>query len=254
MTDQANTNPENPESGDQTTETTINAATSPENDTAITTDSTGIENSGVWYLSENVVGEGDKPEFFNEAKYKNINEQLKAQKELEKKLGGFTGAPEEYDLSTFSKHGFEANAESPLIEGFIQEAKKLNVSQEAFNTFVKYHAEHIKSLLPDPAKELEKLGPWAKQEMAVLDQWAQNNLTAEEANVFKSMATKKEHIDLFKKLRSLTTEKKIPNGGNGGVKLTKEKMEQMIMDDRYTTDPAYRQDVQQQIQLSESAA
>ena len=52
-------------------------------------------NEGEYFLSEGIKGAGDMPEWYNPSKYKSVSEQAKAYTELEKKFGGFTGAPKD---------------------------------------------------------------------------------------------------------------------------------------------------------------
>ena len=55
---------------------------------------------GEFFLSEGIKGVGDLPEWYKADKYKSIAEQAKAYTELEKKFGGFTGAPKDgYSLA-----------------------------------------------------------------------------------------------------------------------------------------------------------
>jgi len=54
---------------------------------------------GEYFLSENIKGVGEMPEWYKADKYKSVAEQARAYTELEKKFGGFTGAPKDgYEL------------------------------------------------------------------------------------------------------------------------------------------------------------
>jgi hypothetical protein len=50
---------------------------------------------GEYFLSDGIKGTGDTPEWYKGDKYKSVAEQAKAYTELEKKFGGFTGAPKD---------------------------------------------------------------------------------------------------------------------------------------------------------------
>ena len=50
---------------------------------------------GEFFLSDGIKGVGDQPEWYKADKYKSVAEQAKAYTELEKKFGGFTGAPKD---------------------------------------------------------------------------------------------------------------------------------------------------------------
>lgn len=130
-----------------------------------------------WFLAEGLKGDGDPPEWFNAGKYKTVADQAKAQRELEKKLGGFTGAPENYELSL--PEGFEGNfdMEHPILQDFIVTAKESNMSQETFNKllhrFVEYEATSTQT---DMAREREALGPKAGARIAAVRDYLKANL------------------------------------------------------------------------------
>ena len=52
-------------------------------------------NEGEYFLSDGIKGSGDTPDWYKGDKYKSVAEQAKAYTELEKKFGGFTGAPKD---------------------------------------------------------------------------------------------------------------------------------------------------------------
>lgn len=53
---------------------------------------------GEYFLTEGIKGAGDTPEWFKADKYKSIADQAKAYTELEKRFGGFKGAPKDLSL------------------------------------------------------------------------------------------------------------------------------------------------------------
>lgn len=81
----------------------------------------------------------DAPDWFRRDKYKTIEDQAKAYVELEKKLGSFQGAPEEYELSipegvadlTAEDLGFDER-----LSAVKSVAKELNMSQDGFTKLV----------------------------------------------------------------------------------------------------------------------
>ena len=83
---------------------------------------------GEYFLSEGIKVVGDLPEWYKADKYKSIAEQAKAYTELEKKIGGFTGAPKEgYSIA----EGVEA--EDALWQELVQFGERTNMSQAALN-------------------------------------------------------------------------------------------------------------------------
>src|SRR6185437_5786159 len=106
------------------------------------TESTGAENTGTasagnsaWLYADGVPGSGEKPDFFKSDKYTSVAEQARAYTELEKKFGGFSGAPEKYELTLEEdiKNSIELNAEDPLLKTFSDIAKSANMTQDTYN-------------------------------------------------------------------------------------------------------------------------
>ena len=83
---------------------------------------------GEFFLSEGIKGVGDQPEWYKADKYKSIAEQAKAYTELEKKFGGFTGAP---------KDGYQpyegVESDDALWGELVEFGTKQNMSQAAMN-------------------------------------------------------------------------------------------------------------------------
>jgi len=66
-----------------------------------------------WMWGDDITGTGEKPEWFKDSKYKSVSEQAKAYTELEKRLGGFVGAPKEgYQLN----EELGVNSDDPSIK------------------------------------------------------------------------------------------------------------------------------------------
>ena len=139
-----------------------------------------------WFLAEGLQGQGDTPEWFNAAKYKTVADQAKAQRELEKKLGGFIGAPEAYELSL--PEGVEGNfdVEHPILKDFQETAKAANMSQETFSAllhkFVEYEST---SGEVDLQRERETLGPKADNRIAAVRDYLKANLPEQVFQAFK---------------------------------------------------------------------
>ena len=82
------------------------------------------EGAAEWYFTEGVAGQGDRPDFFKD-KYKTLADQAKAYTDLESRFGGFTGAPEQYEIP----EGFE---EDPIVATLAKYGKDSNMNQELF--------------------------------------------------------------------------------------------------------------------------
>jgi hypothetical protein len=187
-----------------------------------------------WAWKEGVLGEGEKPEYLL-PKYKTVEAQAKAYTEAEKRLGAFTGAPKEgYDLSFLESA--PVDSESPQLKKFLETATELNISQDAVQTLLGIYAEYEGARIPNMEEELKKLGSEGKQQLGILNQWAKNNLSEEEYNLFTNRITTAEDVKLFMTLRGLTKSATVPTKpGSGSVGPTEAQLKQQIIDnpDKY---------------------
>ena len=72
-----------------------------------------------------------------------IKDQAKSYKEIQSKLGAFTGAPDEYELSVseeLTEAGFQLDQESEMLKDAKEFAKGLNMNQEGFNKMIELWA------------------------------------------------------------------------------------------------------------------
>ena len=93
-----------------------------------------------WLLAEDMPGEGDKPEWFQDSKYKTVEEQAKAYNEL-RKVTGDGRAPAEYKMDDLPEEfkDFEFNEES--LQGIQEMGKKYNLSNQAYNAVMRAYVE-----------------------------------------------------------------------------------------------------------------
>lgn len=139
-----------------------------------------------WFYSENVPGKGDKPEYFIDSKFKSLDEQAKGYNELRKKLGGFTGAPDEYKVELIedvAKH-IDIDDDSTLMTSFKDYAKEKNMSQEAFNDLVNLYTYQLvqgeqdlmSEIQNDLKKEFESLGESGGKMIDDVKGWMKANI------------------------------------------------------------------------------
>jgi hypothetical protein len=86
-------------------------------------------NEGEYFLSDGIKGTGDTPEWYKGDKYKSVAEQAKAYTELEKKFGGFTGAPKD---GYSGPEGIESD--DALLQELTEFAEKTGMSQVPLTT------------------------------------------------------------------------------------------------------------------------
>jgi len=201
---------------------------------------------------EATADEGERPEWLKE-KYKTVEDQAKAYNDAEKKLGGFAGSPEgEYEMNVPEGVSGEFDMEDPRIEWFQNAAKESNMSQETFDQmlggFVKMEQEAND---PEAAKniELQALGKNANARLTDLGDWGKGNLTADEYEDFKGLATTAQGVSVLEALIAKTAEGKMPTSNTvRAPSITQEALDDMIKDPRYKESKAYRADVKQKFQ------
>ena len=204
-----------------------------------------------WYWDEDIKGNKNRPEWLN-GKYKSVAEQAKAYNEAQKRLGAFKGAPQEYDLALKDYPDVKFQQNDPYINDFLESAKKNNVSQEYVSDILNHYVKMQMASRPNIDKELEKLGPSAKQDIQSLGNWANNNLTGEEINVFKSMITTADSVRLFEKIRRLVNRADTSPTSSAAPRDTLADARAAIHDPRYNTDEGFRNKVRERLaQLSE---
>lgn len=201
-----------------------------------------------WLYADGVAGNGEKPEYLL-PKFKSVADQAKSYSELEKRFGGFKGAPENYEVALPEElEGKVAiNADDPLLKGFMEVAKSSNMSQETFNQVLSSYANHMAQFSVNREAEIAKLGDGAQERLGRLNKWAQNNLSTEEVAVFQSMVTNAATVQLFEKIKSKMSETSVPQV-NARPTATMSEVHEMMRDPRYAAgDKNYRAAVQDKI-------
>jgi len=221
-----------------------------------TEESTETTETPAWMLSEGVTGEGDRPEWFSD-KYDSVAEQAKGYNELSTRLGGFTGAPEEYTLSAPEEMGMRPDGSAWLNDGdpsveFIREIGKAhNMNQDMFDALTHGWLKHTTENLQQTHKaEMEALGPQGPAMINGLAQWGSTHLPAEAQDVFRSMATTADQVKVLEMILGKTknaamvdTTKVQANTG-----MTREKLDELVADKRYQESPSFRKEVDSKFQ------
>lgn len=238
--EQTDTSPE----ATQQTETTDDAAAVAE---AVSQTSTP------WQYADGIQGQGDMPEWFKADKYKTVAEQAKGYKELESKLGAFTGAPEKYSPAELKEElkemGLEISPDDPLVERAMEIAKEMNMSQEGFNKLYGLYGEIMaaEQVAVEQLREEEfkALGNNAQTRLDNLNAWATTNLPADMAEGFRDLALSAKAVQTLERLVSMTRNAPInPSGGTPSPGASKKELEElMFAKDKYgqrkMRDPEY---------------
>ncbi len=185
---------------------------------------------GEYFLSDGIKGVGDSPEWYKADKYKSISEQAKAYTELEKKFGGFTGAPKDgYSIV----EGVESD--DALWQELVSFGEKTNMSQSAMND-----AWELLSAQDQAAEEvsmeveLQKLGDNGVERVKVVEQYMKNNLDGDTYEKLRYAVNSAESVELIEALIKSTAPAKLPIDGYvqpGGVEWSDIEAEMFKKDD-----------------------
>jgi len=164
---------------------------------------------GEYFLSDGIKGTGDAPEWYKGDKYKSVAEQAKAYTELEKKFGGFTGAPKD---GYASPEGIESD--DALLQELTEFATKTNMSQEAFGDaweLLSAQGEAVEQVTQE--QEIARLGDNAGERIKNVEGYLKNNLDANDYEVVRDLVTDAKSIELVEYLVRATAPTKLPIDG-----------------------------------------
>ena len=164
---------------------------------------------GEYFLSDNVKGVGDMPEWYKADKYKSVAEQAKAYTELEKKFGGFTGAPKDgYSIV----EGVEQDDE--LWQELVSFGEKTNMSQSALNDAWQILSAQEQAVEEVSVEmEMQKLGDNAVERIKVVEQYMKNNLDSDTYEKLRYAVNSAEAVELVEALVKSTAPAKLPIDG-----------------------------------------
>ena len=164
---------------------------------------------GEYFLSDGIKGTGDTPEWYKGDKYKSVAEQAKAYTELEKKFGGFTGAPKD---GYAGPEGIESD--DALLQELTEFATKTNMSQEAFGEareLLTAQSEAVEAVSQE--QEIAALGSNAEERIKNVEGYLKNNLDADDYEVVRDLVTDAKSIQLIEYMVRATAPTKLPIDG-----------------------------------------
>lgn len=171
-----------------------------------------------WFWADGVKGEGQKPDYLLD-KFDSVASMAAAYIPAQKQLGAFTGAPEKYTIETSEGNAFSIDESSDAYKEFEGIARDMKMSDTAFNKITQWYvkqniaaaeAEKGTQLTEEQQNEakrahhqdeMKKLGPNGDELLANVGQWAQNIFSAEQFEVFKTLCTNAETVQMFNALR-----------------------------------------------------
>lgn len=212
------------------------------------TTETTAEETPSWFLKEGLAGEGDKPDWFKDSKYKSVEDQAKAYAGLESKLGGFTGAPEgDYELSFPEGIEGEWIEGDPLMDGFQTWARDNDLSQDKFTDLLHLYVNNESQMMgSDRETELAAIGENAESRLQNISDYARANLSEEEYQGILAATTTAAGVKAVEALIAQTRGLKVPTGQEDATTggMTREEIRAQMSDPRYQTDPSFRKKVE----------
>ena len=172
---------------------------------------------GEFFISDGIKGTGELPEWYKADKYASVSEQAKAYTELEKKFGGFTGAPKDgYALAE------GVSKEDGMIEELFAFANESNMSQASFDkAYELLSAQSVATEQVNIDQELSALGVNASGRIKSVEGFMKNNLDAETYEKVRYSVNSAATVELIESLISATAPKKLPiDGGESPEGLT----------------------------------
>ena len=174
-------------------------------------------NEGEYFLSDGIKGSGDTPDWYKGDKYKSVAEQAKAYTELEKKFGGFTGAPKDGYSGPEGIEGDDA-----LLQELTEFATKTNMSQEAFGDaweLLSAQGQAVEQVTQE--QEIASLGDNAQERIKNVEGYLKNNLDAEVYEEVRNLVTDARSIQLVEHLVRATAPARLPiDGGDHPTGMT----------------------------------
>ena len=164
---------------------------------------------GEYFLSDGIKGSGDTPDWYKGDKYKSVAEQAKAYTELEKKFGGFTGAPKDGYSGPEGIEGDDA-----LLQELTEFATKTNMSQEAFGDaweLLSAQGQAVEQVTQE--QEIASLGDNAQERIKNVEGYLKNNLDAEVYEEVRNLVTDARSIQLVEHLVRATAPARLPIDG-----------------------------------------
>jgi hypothetical protein len=164
---------------------------------------------GEYFLAEGIKGAGETPEWYKSDKYQSVAEQAKAYTELEKKFGGFKGAP---------KDGYTApegvESDDALLTELTEFAKDTNMSDEAFSRawdLLSAQEQAVEEVSQE--MEMQKLGDNATQRLKTVEGFLKNNLDADTYSAAQELVTTADSVALIEMIVKATMPAKLPIEG-----------------------------------------
>jgi len=131
-------------------------------------------------------------------KYKTPDDLVKGYKELEKKIGSFVGAPDEYSIPENIKH-------KELVDILSRKGKEINMSQGAFDQLITEYESAHEAKRSAFKEQLKKLDGEEKRTATEVITFLKNTLSAQDAERVSELITSMDDLKMFDQLRKAKT-------------------------------------------------
>jgi hypothetical protein len=199
-----------------------------------------------WKWADEILGKGPRPEFLKE-KYGSVEDQAKAYLELEKRMGEFKGAPKDGYKFDNLPDGF--SAEDPLLQGFSETFKEMNLSQEGFERVIGKFVElaNVDNTVVSNENLMRELGADGKMIMDRVDNWM-SNFSEQDQKTIRSWGMSAEDIRALDAIRAGRSPSRAPTTHEAESRYVYETAKHVEAEKnanwaRYTRDDAYREEI-----------
>ncbi len=207
------------------------------------------------------MGTGEKPSWFKNDKYATVSKQAEAYVGLEKRFGGFVGAPKnekgEVAYEFKPPEGVDFKVDHPMAKAFTEWAGANQLSQDGYNQILGQLIQYEIAQQPNMGEIKARLGDNADTRISTASAWVKANLGAEGFASFRAATTGANADAVFKLTEAMigkSGQVRMPKPGNdvpaatGGDGLAKIKSDHGAKDAsgklRVDSEPAYRAEIE----------
>jgi len=195
---------------------------------------------------------------------KTLDEAIEAQAKvlpgMRKLMGGFTGAPEEYEFTMPEGVEGEIDTELAQYKAFTELAKDANMSNETanklFGIFASYQKDQIGHVQNDLNAQKSALGSNADERITNVARWAASNLSEKDNSTLESMTYSADQIEVLERMIEKTRGTSVVSPHATDQKpagFGQDDFARAVKDDRYLNDKDYRNDIMAKVQRAKAA-
>lgn len=177
-------------------------------ETSETTEATSAENASqepAWFLDDTTPGQGPRPDWLPQ-KYNKVSDLGKSYVEAQKKLGGFSGAPDKYDMASL-----EIDETDPTIQTLMDIGKKHNMNQNIMNDIVgRLTSIQETTEQMNIEQEVKKLGADGARMLTEYKNWVNDYVPAPEREAVTGWIKNADDLKAFNRIMAHTHMSQVP--------------------------------------------